>query len=141
MMIEHVIQDLSDSIKELTAAIRIAHGDATPHKPLTPASDPTPASPARSAAPKPAPEKKAAPKLEEPDAEFITPEPTPEAKALDYDKDVKPLILEVSAKLGRAAAVAINGEFGVKIASELKAKDYAAFIGACKAALAAEPYA
>lgn len=80
---------------------------------------------------KPTPPKPAAPKPAAPKA----PAPQePETAALDYAKDVAPLVLQVAAK-SRDKAVAILKGFGVAKATELKPEQWPELVEKLNAAL------
>lgn len=51
-----------------------------------------------------------------------------EPAALDYEKDVKPRVLQLSKEKGRDPTVALLQRFGVQKATELKPEQYARFI-------------
>lgn len=55
--------------------------------------------------------------------------------ALDYEKDVKPKVLEVSSRKGRDACMAVLGKFGLASAKAAKPEQYADIIKACEEAL------
>jgi len=72
-----------------------------------------------------------------------TPAPTTSAKTeapaattgLDYEKDVKPKVLEVSSKKGRDACMAVLSKFGLASAKAAKPEQYADIIAACEEVL------
>lgn len=55
--------------------------------------------------------------------------------ALDYTKDVQPLVLRVSSTKGRDTAVAVLAKLGLKSAKEAKPEQYQQLIDACQEAL------
>lgn len=61
--------------------------------------------------------------------------PAADTQALDYVKDVQPLVLKVSSVKGRDAAVALLAKFGLKSAKEAQPEQYADIIKACKEVL------
>lgn len=63
--------------------------------------------------------------------------PAAQGAALDYEKDVKPLALRVAKEKKREGLVAILDKFKVAQANMLKPEQWAEFIAACNAALAA----
>lgn len=73
---------------------------------------------------------KAETKKEEPKSE-------PKAEALDYGKDVKPLLLKVSASKGRDALVGLLSKFGVQKGDQLPADKLGAVVAEVNELLAA----
>lgn len=63
------------------------------------------------------------------------PAPAPVAEALDYVKDVRPLILRISKEKGRDTAVALLQKFGVAGGPDLKPEQLADFVAAATDAL------
>lgn len=64
------------------------------------------------------------------------PKPT-STGALDYEKDVKPLVLRLAKEKGRDTVLGVLGEFKIAQANLLKPEQYGDFITACNKALAA----
>lgn len=62
---------------------------------------------------------------------------TKTSAALDYEKDVKPLALQVAKEKKREKLIEILGTFGVAQANLLKPEQFNGFITACNAALKA----
>jgi hypothetical protein len=123
-MLEQAIEKNTEAIEKLTAML-LASGvlAARPEAPPTPTEKPkTPPAP-KAAAPKPTPE----PAVTEP----VVAEG---AEPVDYNKDVKPLLLKVSQAKGRDALLALLTKFGAKNGSDLKAEQ----LGDVKAAALVE---
>jgi hypothetical protein len=127
-MIEQELARLSAAIEALNATLAQGHAAVD-------AREPTPE--------KPKPAQRAAKK------ETTTPTTTTEEAPasgdqetetspveIDYEKDVKPLILKVGGTKGRDAAVALLGEFDVKAGTALTADQYPAVIARANELLA-----
>lgn len=71
------------------------------------------------------------------------PKAPPAPGALDYDRDVKALVLKVAKEAPgkRETVIAINAKFGVESANKLKPEQWPAYIAACNEALTAKPEA
>lgn len=80
-----------------------------------------------------------APVAEEPAAEPAIEEPAADdaPKALTYDGDIKPAVLKVSGKHGRAGVEKLLGEFGVDHTSKVPEDKWPEFLAAIDKALAA----
>lgn len=116
---------IESKIDELIAALN-ANADATRANTVALLS-----TAGRSAAPE-------APKAEKPtkapkaDAPKEAPkEEPPKPAALDYEKDVRPKLYEVSRKKGADEARAVLAKFGAKLGTDLKPEQYADFVQMC----------
>lgn len=80
-----------------------------------------------------------APAAEEPAAEPAAEEPAADEapKVLTYDGDIKPAVLKVSGKHGRAGVEKLLGEFGVDHTSKVPEDKWPEFLAAIDKALAA----
>lgn len=119
MSLEAQIQQLNTNICTLIAVLQ-GQSATVPAKTLPPASE-KPATPA----PTLSPEMRV--------AEAVAKTEAP--AALDYEKDVKPKVLEVSSRKGRDACMAVLGKFGLASAKAAKPEQYADLIKACEEAL------
>lgn len=92
----------------------------------------------------PTPETKSAPAAEAIESQPTTPEPSstpapvasasePAAPALDFDKDVGPVVVEAVTTHGREPVVAILNQFGAERASEVPEGQWAELVEALKA--------
>jgi hypothetical protein len=64
-------------------------------------------------------------------------EAAPTAVALDYEKDVKPLALQLAKAKGRDALIKVLGEFGLAQANQAKPEQFAAIVAKINEALTA----
>lgn len=112
MSLEATIAELNANIKTLIGVLG-ANQNVTKPAPVK-TSEPAPAAPVKASEPAPAPAA---------------------AGALDYEKDVKPLVLKVSSTKGRDACTALLGKFSLASAKAAVPAQYADIIAACQEAL------